>query len=144
MKVRLWLCAAAAVALLANADAAAAQSTVTTTKTVTTKKTVRLTPSQRTVMYRRVAQHPRPVGSDREVLVQKQTEDWAIGSRVPESADLYDVPAPLAAEAPLVDEAPPVDEVPPAPTRPYKYMVVNDQVLVVDPDTSEVVEIIRH
>lgn len=76
--------------------------------------------------------------------MQKQTEDWAIGSRVPDSPDLYDVPAPLAAEAPLVDEGPPVGEVPPAPTRPYKYMVVNDQVLVVDPDTSEVVEIIRH
>ena len=70
MKARLWLCAAA-LALLADAGAAAAQSTVTTRETVTTKKTVRLSPSRRTVFYKRVMQQPRPTISSREVVVQK-------------------------------------------------------------------------
>jgi Protein of unknown function (DUF1236) len=137
MKARLWLCAAA-LALLAHAGAAAAQSTVTTRETVTTKKTVRLSPPQRTVIYKRVTQQPRPTISSREVVVQKQTEDLAAGSRVPETAGLYDLPDSEAADVP------PVDEVAPVPPRQYKYMVVNDQVLLVDPETSQVVEIIRH
>jgi hypothetical protein len=136
MKARLWLCAAA-LALLAHAGAAAAQSTVTTRETVTTKKTVRLSPPQRTVIYKRVTQEPRPAISSREVVVQKQT-DLAVGSRAPETAGLYDLPDSVA------EEVPPVDEVAPVPPRQYKYMVVNDQVLLVDPETSQVVEIIRH
>ena len=153
MKVRLLLCAAA-LALLADAGAAAAQSTVTTRKTVTTKETVRLSPSHRTTISRRVTQHPRSISlPGGGVVVQKQTENVATESRVPEAVDLYGLPGPAASEVPIVEPSVPLVEPAEIPivepavvpaVKQYKYMVVNNQVLMVDPDTSQVVEIIRH
>jgi hypothetical protein len=44
---------------------------------------------------------------------------------VPESVQLYSVPQEIAVEVPAI--------------RSYKYMVVNDRVVLIDPATSEVV-----
>ncbi len=44
---------------------------------------------------------------------------------MPQGARLYEVPQEVAVEVPAI--------------RPYKYMMVNDRVVLVDPATSEVV-----
>ena len=51
--------------------------------------------------------------------------EYRVGARVPEGVQLYSVPEAVAVEVPAVKQ--------------YKYMVVNDQVVLVDPVTSEVV-----
>jgi hypothetical protein len=59
------------------------------------------------------------------VIPAQQTVEYRVGTRVPESVQLYPVPREVAVEVPVV--------------RPYKYMVVNDRVVLIDPATSEVV-----
>src|SRR5438105_2035313 len=121
MKARLWL-GAAALALLAPIGDAAAQSAVTR-ETVTTRETVRLSPEQRTTIYRRVTQQPRAAS---RALPMKEVE---VGVRVPDAAELYDLPEPVIADVPAV--------------RRYRYMMIGNEVVLVDPQTSQVVEIIR-
>jgi Protein of unknown function (DUF1236) len=55
--------------------------------------------------------------------------DVRLGARVPQAAELHEIPAPVATEIPSI--------------RRYRYMVVNNEVVLVDPTTSQVVEIIR-
>jgi hypothetical protein len=59
------------------------------------------------------------------VQAMRPTVEYRVGMRVPESAQLYAVPEPVAVEVPAV--------------RSYKYLVVNDRVVPVDPVTAEVV-----
>jgi hypothetical protein len=54
------------------------------------------------------------------------TVEYRLGARVPDSVRLYSVPQEVAVEVPAI----------PA----YKYMVVNNRVVLVDPATSQVVE----
>ena len=54
------------------------------------------------------------------------TVEYRVGMRVPPSLRLYTVPDTVAVEVPAV--------------RSYKYMVVNNRVVLIDPATSEVVE----
>jgi len=121
MKAR-FLIGAAALALLAGTVGASAQGTVTR-ETTTTRETVRLSPEQRTTIYRRVTQQPRAASRS---IPMKEVE---VGVRVPEATELYDLPEPVIADVPAV--------------RRYRYMVINNQVVLVDPETSQVVEIIR-
>jgi hypothetical protein len=51
--------------------------------------------------------------------------EYRVGTRVPGSVQLYSVPQAIAVEVPAI--------------RSYKYMVVNDRVVLIDPATSEVV-----
>ena len=51
--------------------------------------------------------------------------DYVVGSRVPETVTLRPLPAPVIADVPAV--------------RPYRYMVINGRLLLVDPVTSTVV-----
>jgi hypothetical protein len=53
------------------------------------------------------------------------TVEYRVGTRVLQGARLYAVPREVAVEVPVV--------------RTYKYMMVNDHVVLVDPATSEVV-----
>lgn len=115
--------AALALALLAGAGVASAQTTVITrepveTQTVVTAERLQLTPVQRQIIYRAIVQEP-------VVRVQPPTVEYRVGMRVPPSARLYTVPQSVVAEVPVV--------------RTYKYMVVNHRVVLVDPATSEVV-----
>jgi hypothetical protein len=48
-----------------------------------------------------------------------------VGARIPESVQLYALPQEVAVEVPAV--------------RAYKYMVVNNRVVLIDPATSEVI-----
>jgi len=113
-----------AAALLATTAAADAQTTVITrepveTRTVvTTEAPLRLTPVQRQTIYRTVVRE--------RVVPAAPTVEYRVGTRVPANAQLYSVPEAIAVEVPAIKR--------------YKYMMVNNRVVLVDPATSEVVE----
>lgn len=114
--------AAIAAALLAGAGTANAQTTVITrepveTRTVVTTQPLQLTPVQRQTIYRTIVRRP--------VEAPPPTVEYRVGTRVPQGARLYEVPQEVAVEVPAI--------------RSYKYMLVNDRVVLVDPATSEVV-----
>lgn len=113
--------AAIAAALLAGASTASAQTTVITrepveSRTVVTKP-IQLTPVQRQTIYRTIVRE--------RVSPAQPTVEYRVGTRVPGSVQLYSVPQEIAVEVPAI--------------RSYKYMVVNDRVVLIDPATSEVV-----
>ena len=110
-------------ALLSAAGAAQAQTTVITREpvqretVVTTTRPLALTPAQRQTVYRTIVRE--------RVVPVRPTVEYRVGMRVPQTVELYPVPDEVVTEVPTV--------------RPYKYMVVNDRVVLVDPITSEVV-----
>ena len=114
--------AAIVTVLLADAGTASAQTTVITrepveSRTVVTTEPLQLTPVRRRTVYRTVVRE--------RVAPARPTVEYRIGTRVPESVQLYSVPQEVAVEVPAI--------------RSYKYMVVNDRVVLIDPATSEVV-----
>ncbi|HZL41210.1 MAG TPA: DUF1236 domain-containing protein [Pseudolabrys sp.] len=114
--------AAIAAALLAGVGTANAQTTVITrepvqTQTVVTTQPLELSPVQRQTIYRTIRRAP--------VQMVEPTIEYRVGTRVPQTARLYEVPPDVAVEVPAV--------------RSYKYMMVNDRVVLVDPATSEIV-----
>jgi len=111
-----------AAALLAGVGTASAQTTVITrepveTRTIVTTQPLALTPVQRQTVYRTIVRE--------RVQPAQPTVAYRVGMRVPERAQLYAVPQEVAVEVPAI--------------RTYKYMMVNDRVVLVDPATSEVV-----
>jgi hypothetical protein len=122
-----------AATLIAGATAAQAQTTVITrepvqtqtvitrepveTRTIVTREPLQLTPVQRQTVYRTIVRE--------RVQPAQPTVEYRIGTRIPESAQLYAVPQDVAVEVPAVSQ--------------YKYMMVNNRVVLVDPATSEVV-----
>ncbi len=114
--------AAIAAALLAGVGSASAQTTVITrepveTQTVVTMQPLALTPVQRQTIYRTIVREP--------VQMAPPTVEYRVGTRVPVSVPLNAVPQEVAVEVPTI--------------RRYKYMRVNNRVVLVDPVTSEVV-----
>jgi Protein of unknown function (DUF1236) len=114
--------AAIAAALFAGLGAANAQTTVITrepveTRTIVTTRPLELTPVQRQTIYRTIVREP--------VEGAPPTVEYRVGTRVPHGARLYAVPRDVAVEVPAV--------------RSYRYMRVNNRVVLVDPATSEVV-----
>jgi hypothetical protein len=115
--------AAIVATLLASATAASAQTTVITrepveSRTVVTTEPLQLSPVQRRTIYRTIVRE--------RVSPARPTVEYRVGTRVPESVQLYAVPQDVAVEVPAI--------------RSYKYMVVNDRVVLIDPATSEVVD----
>lgn len=115
--------AAIAAALLAGAGSASAQTTVITrepveTRTVVTTEPLELTPVQRQTIYRTIVREPAEA-------VPPPVVEYRVGTRVPAAARLYTVPREVAVEVPAI--------------RGYRYMRVNNRVVLVDPATSEVV-----
>jgi hypothetical protein len=113
--------AAIAAALLAGAGAASAQTTVITrepveSRTVVTER-LQLTPVQRQTIHRTIIRE--------RVAAPAPTVEYRVGARVPEGVQLYSVPPEVAVEVPAI--------------RAYRYMVVNNRVVLVDPATSEVI-----
>jgi hypothetical protein len=114
--------AAILIALLAGAGAAGAQTTVITrepveSRTVVVSEPLQLTPVQRQTIYRTIVRE--------RVSPPRPTVEYRVGTRVPESVQLYPMPQEVAVEVPAI--------------RSYKYMAVNDRVVLIDPATSEVV-----
>jgi hypothetical protein len=101
-----------------------------------------LTPTQRTTIYRTIIPQgrgkgpivrerivtetiaPAPVVRER-VVTEPTTVDYTVGSRVTDAYALAPMPAPLVRTVPAV--------------RSYRYMVVNNRLLLVDPATGIVV-----
>ena len=117
----------AALGLLAGVSAASAQGTViresqgggavtreTTTTTTTTTQTI--SPEERTVVRRYVTQQKRP-----SVRVQERV---AVGSTLPSDVELY-----------AVEGEPTVSR--------YRYSIVNEEPVLVDPGTRRVIEVLR-
>jgi hypothetical protein len=112
--------AAFALAVIAGASPAQAQTTVITrepSQTVVTTQRLELSPAQRQTIYRTIVARP--------VEPATPTVEYRVGMRVPETTHLYTVPQEVAVEVPAV--------------KTYKYMIVNRRVVLVDPATSEVV-----
>jgi len=110
-------------ALIAGATTASAQTTVITrepieSRTVVTTEPLELTPVQRRTIYRTIVRE--------RVAPVEPTVEYRVGARIPDSVRLYSVPQEVAVEVPAI--------------RSYKYMVVNNRVVLVDPSTSQVVE----
>jgi hypothetical protein len=112
-----------AAALIAGATTANAQTTVITrepvqTQTIVTEQPLQLTPVQRRTVYRTIVQE--------RVRPARPTVEYRVGMRVPPTAQLYTVPETVAVEVPAI--------------KAYKYMMVNNRVVLIDPATSEVVD----
>jgi predicted DNA-binding transcriptional regulator AlpA len=107
-------------ALLASVGAVNAQTTVIThepveSRTVVTTEPLQLTPVQRQTIYRTIVRERVPPA--------RPSGEYRVGARLPESVQLYTLPHEV--EVPAI--------------RAYKYMVVNNRVVLIDPATSEVV-----
>lgn len=115
--------AAVAAVLLAGAAVASAQTTVITTQpatsgaVVSTTERLELSPVQRQTIYRTIVRE--------RAAPAQATVEYRVGARIPQSTTLYAVPQEVAVEVPAIQS--------------YKYMVVNNRVLLVDPATSQVV-----
>jgi hypothetical protein len=105
---------------------ASAQTSTTTTTTTTTEQQAPLvlTPQQRTTIYRTV----RPPRSVTTTAVAPAQTEVRVGSTVPSSVELHTLPESVYVTAPALKR--------------YKYFYVNDELVLVDLDTSKVVDII--
>jgi hypothetical protein len=115
--------AAIVAAVVAGATTASAQTTIITrepieTRTMVTTEPLELTPVQRRTIYRTIVRE--------RVAPAEPTVEYRVGARLPDSVRLYSIPQEVAVEVPTI--------------RSYKYMVVNNRVVLVDPATSLVVE----
>lgn len=121
--------ASAVLALALSSGAAMAQTTVITQEPVAPGTVIvreptpvvapiELTPAQRTVVYRTIVQ-------ERPVVAAPAGVELRVGTRVPANTQLYAVPESVAVQVPTVKQ--------------YRYMVVNNRVVLVDPETSMVV-----
>jgi len=98
-------------AFIVGASAAGAQTTVII------REPVELTPVQRQTIYRTIVRE--------RVDPAPPTVEYRVGARVPESVQLHSVPQAVVVEVPAI--------------KTYKYIVVNNRVVLIDPATSEVV-----
>jgi len=88
----------------------------------TKQQMIQLTPAQRTQVYQNVIK-------DRSGAPAPAGIALRIGAKVPTTVELNDLPDNVASQIPSVSR--------------FKYIVAQNQVVLVDPSTSEVVEIIR-
>ena len=108
-------------AVLSVPAASLAQTTTITTTTRTERGPLVLTPEQRTTVYKHVVR-------ERVVTPRGEVVEYRVGTRVPREIELRTFDEDLYVQAPAL--------------RPYRYVYVNNQLVLVDPETSEVVEII--
>jgi len=120
--MKLPFCCATAL-LIASATAVSAQTTVIerSSPSVVTRERIELTPAQRTTIFRTV--------TGERVRTAPPAVDVRVGTRLPATIELQEMPTTVVQEVPAI--------------RRYRYMVVNNEVVLVDPTTSEVIEIIR-
>ena len=125
---------ALALAVVGTAAGASAQTTTTTT-TTTVERTgpLQLTPQQRTTVYRTVTRERRvtpaaPTTTTTVVTPAVPVEEVVVGRRVPSSVTLSPFPQPVVVETPALQR--------------YRYYYVNNRLVLVDPLTSEVVDIL--
>jgi hypothetical protein len=115
-------------ALAAVSPVALAQTTVTTTVTKEVAGPYRLTPEQRTTVYRTVTRerHLAPGA----VVRPAPTVRYEIGAPVPPGVvEFSEFPEDVYVDAPVLKR--------------YRYVYVNNQLVLVDPETSQVIDIIN-
>ena len=115
----LALCSGTALAQTVITQQPAVSETIITREPATVAGPLVLTPTQRTTVYRTIVKE-RPVVSAPAAVVEVQ-----VGQPVPASAQLYAIPETVGVEVPAI--------------KAYKYMYVNNRVVLVDPATSMVV-----
>jgi hypothetical protein len=91
--------------------------------TIDPKAGLQLTPQQRAMIFQSVSKEKA------KVKLPPGGISASAGAELPPSIELYTVPDDVAAEIPNA--------------KLYKYTVVNDQVVLVDPTSMKVVEVIR-
>jgi hypothetical protein len=111
---------AATVALLAMGPLASAQTTTIIERPAAGY--VELSPEQRTIIQRRVVR-------ERRVVAPPPQLELRVGAPIPQTVELYPLPEEVYVEVPTVKR--------------YRYFQVHNEVVLVDPETSEIVEIIR-
>jgi hypothetical protein len=99
---------------------ALAQTTITTT--TETRGPAILTPEQRTVVYETVTRERRGAPAPGPVV------SYEVGAPLPREVAAYDFPEDAYIEVPAL--------------RDYRYVYVNDRLVLVDPRTSRVVDVI--
>ncbi len=112
----LVLCSGTALAQTVITQQPAVSETIITREPVTGQLV--LTPAQRTTVYRTIVRERPVTPAPAAVAVQ-------VGQPVPAGAQLYAIPETVGVEVPAV--------------KAYKYMYVNNRVVLVDPATSVVV-----
>lgn len=85
---------------------------------------LRLTPAQRARIFETVNRE-----KDKVKLPRAVSPQISVGAQMPPSIELYVLPDDIAAEVPA--------------TKFYQYTIVKDQVVIVDPTTMTVVDLIR-
>ena len=111
---------AIALALAVIPASAFAQTTITTT--TETHGPIVLTPEQRTVIYRTVTRERRVAPAPGPVV------SYEVGAPVPREVAVYDFPEDAYIEVPQL--------------RSYRYVYVNNRLMLVDPATSRVIDVI--
>lgn len=112
-------------ALAATTTLASAQTTTITT-TTETHRPVYLSPQERTTIYRTVTRERR-VAPDIAVRTGPVVR-YEVGAPIPQGVELYDFPEDAYVEYP--------------PLRDYRYVYVNNRVVLVDLRTSQVIDVI--
>jgi hypothetical protein len=97
-------------------------SEIASAQTGQTGDTLSLTPPQRTAIYQKVSREKEKVRTPANIQV-------SVGVQLPASLELYVLPDDVGAEVPA--------------TKFYRYTIVQNQVVIVDPTTMKVVDIIR-
>lgn len=119
------LLSTAGLALLASIGSAGAQTTVITPGTrVETTGSIRLTPQQRVTITRELKRESRVVRREPSTTVITPS----LGAAVPSEVTLDTLPTEVIREVPAVEG--------------YRYYVIADQLVLVDPATNRVVDMI--
>lgn len=117
---------AIALALSVIPASAFAQTTITTT--TETRGPVVLSPEQRTVIYRTVTRERRVAPPAAVVPAPGPVVSYEVGAPVPREVAVYDFPEDAYMDVPEL--------------RRYRYVYVNNRLMLVDPSTSRVVDVI--
>ncbi|HLL29291.1 MAG TPA: DUF1236 domain-containing protein [Xanthobacteraceae bacterium] len=114
-------------ALAAVSPVAMAQSTITTTVTKETTGPYRLSPEQRTTIYRTVTRERQTAPA--VVVRPAPGVRYEVGAPIPPgSVELSTFPEDVYVDVPVLKR--------------YRYIYVNNQLVLVDPETSQVVDVI--
>lgn len=117
---------AIALALAIVPASALAQTTITTT--TETRGPVALSPEQRTVIYRTVTRERRVAPPVAVAPAPGPVVSYEVGAPVPREVAVYDFPEDAYIDVPEL--------------RRYRYVYVNNRLVLVDPSTSRVVDVI--
>lgn len=113
---------------LAMIPAGALAQTATVTTTTETRHLSPLSPDQRTVIYRTVTRERHVAPGPAVVPAPVPAVTYEVGAPVPYDTEMHDFPEDAYIDTPEL--------------RPYRYVYVSNRLVLVDPATSQVVDVI--